>query len=138
MGSLRGRITARISASLVLLPASVFAEVCDKERPLWNPGDGPATAWNELISLSVLPVQLALFILTAIALTVRQRVLFAATAVLWGLCAIYKAANYHGVIMDDVRYYAIKEGCIGPPDLFIALAIAICALMTYGALRPRT
>jgi len=69
---------------------------------------------------------------------IRQRRLFAAAAILWSVGAIYSAANFHGVIMDDVRYLAIKEGCIGPPDLFIALAIAICALITYGALRPRT
>ena len=138
MGPLRGRVSAGLLASLFLLPATAFAEVCDKERPFWNPTDGPATAWGELIGLSVMPVSLILFGLTVIALAIRKRLLFAATGVLWGLCAIYNAANYHGVTMDDVRYYAIKEGCIGPPDLFIALAIAICALMTYGALRPRT
>ncbi|EBA15915.1 hypothetical protein RSK20926_04867 [Roseobacter sp. SK209-2-6] len=58
-------------------------------------------------------------------------------SLLWAVAAIVGSANFYGVIMNDVRYYSIKEGCIGPPDLFIALAIAICAGMTYGALRPR-
>ena len=138
MGPLRGRVTAALSAPMALLPASAFAEVCDKVRPLWSLGDGPATAWDEFIGLSTLPVSLTLFTLAAISLAVRRRLLFAAAAVLWAGSALVAAANYHGLILDDVRYYAIKEGCIGPPDLFIALAIAICALMTYGALRPRT
>ncbi len=39
--------------------------------------------------------------------------------------------------MNDLNGIAIKEGFIALPHLFIALAIAICALMTYGALRSR-
>ncbi|MBE1296133.1 MAG: hypothetical protein GJ678_07805 [Rhodobacteraceae bacterium] len=119
-------------------PASAWAEVCDKERPSWDPASGPATALDELIGLSTLPITIALFALAIFALISRSRFLKALSGFLWGGLALIVSLDAYGPIVDDVRYYAIKEGCIGPPHLFIALAIAICAVMTYGALRPRT
>ncbi len=58
-------------------------------------------------------------------------------ALLWGAFAAHIALDDYALVLDDRRWLAIQEGCIGPPHLFIAFAIAICAAMTYGALRPR-
>lgn len=137
MGSLRGRL-ALLWAPAALFPSAAVAEVCDKVRPLWSPSSGPASAWDELIALSSLPITLSLSALTILALLLRWRLFAAATALLWAGLATIVAFDNFGPILDDVRYFAIKEGCIGSPHLFIALAIAICAGMIYGALRHRS
>lgn len=136
MGSLRGRL-ALLWASAALFPSAAVAEVCDKVRPLWAPSSGPASAWDELIALLSLPIPLSVTALTILALFTRWRLLTVISALLWvGLAAVV-ALDHYGPVLDDVRYFAIKEGCIGSPHLFIALAIAICAGMVYGAMRPR-
>lgn len=138
MGSLRGRVTSVFIGVSAFCPTGAWAEVCDKERPSWDPASGPATALDELIELSSLPVPIALLALVIVALVSRSRFLYALAGFLWGSLVLIVSLDAYGPIVDDLRFYAIKEGCIGPPGLFIALAIAICALMTYGALRPRT
>ncbi len=138
MGSLRRRVTWTIGFMATLFPAAAIAEVCDKERPFWKPGDDPATAWDELIGLSTLPVSLALLALAGIALTTRNRATFAIAAVLWAGIAFVVSVDRYEYALDYVEASALAEGCLGPPHLFIGLAIAICAVMTYGALRPRT
>ncbi|UWR42784.1 hypothetical protein K4L05_14270 [Phaeobacter inhibens] len=137
MGSLRGRVTC-FAGFMTLFPAAAIAEVCDKARPFWKPGDGPATAWDELIGLSTLPVSLALLALAGIALTTRNRATFAIAAVFWAGIAFVVAVDRYENALDYVEASALAEGCLGPPHLFIGLAVAICAVMTYGALRPRT
>lgn len=138
MGSLRRGIRQALYLALALCPTAAIAEVCDKERPFWSRADGPASAWDELIGLSTLPISLALISLAGLALLTRWRILFALTGLLWAGLALRVIAEHYGPIRDDARYFAINEGCIGPPHLFIALAIAICGSMVYGALRPRT
>lgn len=134
MGSFRGRL---IFLFFILLPTTALSEVCDKARALWSRGDGPASALDELIALSSLPVTLVLVAVSAVALIMRVRLMFALVAVLWACLTLIITTGAYGPVLDDVRHFAIKEGCIGSPHLFIALAIAICAGMVYGALRPR-
>ncbi|WP_237028974.1 hypothetical protein [Phaeobacter porticola] len=131
-------MTSTAGALLTGLPGSALAEVCDKTRPAWVRTDDPATAWDELLALSSLPITLALFALTGIALATRNRASFVISALLWASMAFVIAIDRYENALDDVQYYAIVEGCLGSPHLFIGLAIAICAVMTYGALRPRT
>ena len=114
MGPLRGGLI------LSLLASPVWAEVCDKERPLW---DGvPASAVSEAIALFSSPLALLLLIATAFALRFRHA---------WGGLAVVVAwTGFITVVLTydptGIRASAISEGCIGPPTLFIALAIAIC------------
>lgn len=137
MGPLRGRL-ALLWAAATLFPSAAVAEVCDKVRPLWSRSSGPASAWDELFALLSLPITLSVTALTILALFTRWRLLTVISALLWaGLASVVAYDNY-GPVLDDVRYFAIKEGCIGSPHLFIALAIAICAGMIYGALRHRS
>ncbi len=123
--------------AIALVPTKALADACDKERPLWNPATGPATALNELVYLATLPVSLTLLALAALALAMRLRSLLIIAAVLWGGLSVIIVWDNFGPVLDDVRWLAMEEGCIGPSYLFIALAIAICAGMTFGALRPR-
>ena len=51
---------------VVLFMASpVFAEVCDKERPRWNPADGRVNVFEELYFFFTSPVGIGLIALIA-------------------------------------------------------------------------
>lgn len=132
MGSLRGRVTASLTALLLTLPAAAFAATC------FDTGEGRESAWDVLLLLSSKPVVLALFALAGFALYNRKRVPFAIAGALWGMLALLIAVDNHKLFFDDKKALGIIEDCTASPHLFIALAIAICAGMTYGALRPRT
>ena len=114
MGPLRGGLI------LSLLAGPAWAEVCDKERPLW---DGTqATAVSEAIALFGSPLGLVLLLITA--LVVRFR------SVWGGLAATVGWTIFISIVVasdpSGVTELAMNEGCIGPPTLFIALSIAIC------------
>ncbi len=124
MGPLRGGLI------LSLLASPVWAEVCDKERPHW---DGtPATAWTEAIALFASPLGLILLLATAFA--VRWRSTWGGLAVTVGWTGFVTLILSHDP--TGLREFAMAEGCIGPPTLFIALSIAICiATILYTAPR---
>ncbi|WP_247744368.1 hypothetical protein [Ruegeria sp. R14_0] len=92
---------------------------------------------DELVALTVTPLGLVILALSVVAFKTRRRILKWATAAFWFLASITVAANYYGPVLDDVRWEAMREGCIGSPLLFVGLAIAICATLIHGALRPR-
>ncbi|KIC21571.1 hypothetical protein RA20_04345 [Leisingera sp. ANG-Vp] len=132
MGSLRRRVMPGLTALWVTLPAAASAKAC------WHDGGTPASAWDELIRLSAKPVSLALFALAGFALFAGRRLPFAAAALLWAGLAMVIAIDNHELFLDDKSALGIIQDCTASPHLFIVLAIAICAGMTYGALRPRT
>ena len=98
---------------------------------------GRPSAWDELAYLASYPLPLALLALATLALLLRRRWLFTLAALAWAIQALATAWTYYGVILDDTFWLAMREGCVGPPHLFILSAIAICAWMTFGALRHR-
>lgn len=111
--------------SLAVFPTATWAEVCDKERPLWNPADGPATGFDELLNLSIAPPSWMMFALTIIAVLSRKRWI-AVPALGVSLLLTLAVVQTHSEDPTGIRYFAIQEGCIGPPHLFIALCAAIC------------
>ncbi len=131
MGPVRGGLI------LTFIASSAMAEVCDKERPFWDRTSGPASMFDELIALSLNPPSMVLLGLSIITFALKLRALQWALAPLWLLAAVVAVANYYGPILDDVRWEAIGEGCIGSPLLFVGLAIAICATLIHGARRLR-
>ena len=128
MGPLRRRL---ILAALIA-PTSAFAEVCDKERPGW---DGtPATALSEAITLFASPLSLVLLIATAFVIRFRHQWGALITMLLWTLWVSLIAFGGD----QTIRAQAIKEGCFGPPVLFIAAVAAICiAMILYTNPRPK-
>ncbi|OED50391.1 hypothetical protein [Leisingera sp. S232] len=132
MGSVRGRVTAGLTALLLTLPAAAFATTC------FDTGEARESAWDVFLRLSSKPVALALFALAGFALYSRKRGLFAIAGLLWAALACVIAVDNHEVFFDDKKAMGIIQDCTASPHLFIALAIAICAGMIYGALRLRT
>ncbi|CRL12889.1 hypothetical protein NIT7321_03772 [Phaeobacter italicus] len=132
MGSLRGRVTLTLAACAYASSAIAGASPCLE-------GDSrDQGGWVFLLDLSTKPAVVALYFLLAIALYSRQRAAYAAAGLLWGLLAVVITVDSHEQLFDDKRALGIIQDCVASPHLFIGLAIAICAGMTYGALRPRT
>jgi hypothetical protein len=92
---------------------------------------------DEFVALALNPLIVVLVSLSLIAITGNRRVIKWVIAALWFLAAIVVSGDYYGPVLDDVRWEAMREGCIGSPLLFLGLAIAICATLIHGALRPR-
>ncbi|CUH98880.1 hypothetical protein [Leisingera aquaemixtae] len=132
MGSVRGRVTVCLTALWLTLPAAAFASTC------YAPDETIESAREVLLRLSAKPVALTLFALAGFALYSRKRLPFALAGAFWGVLAFVIAVDNHELFFDDKNVLGIIQDCTASPHLFIALAIAICAGMTYGALRPRT
>ncbi|MEO0937762.1 MAG: hypothetical protein AAFY38_06375 [Pseudomonadota bacterium] len=104
----------------MLLPGAAWAEVCDKQRPDWN--GVPVTAFGEAVTLLFSPIGLFLLISTVAALRFRSQ---------WGGVAVTVGWTFFVTALTlwdptgGVRDAAMREGCIGAPTLFIALAAAI-------------
>lgn len=122
---------------LALVPGSAFAEVCDKERPFWNPADGPVGLWSEPLHTFASPIGAASAVLLLIAFLANRRWLWGLTALLFAYMTVVIFANR---LLEDptgILDFAIKEGCVGPAHLSIALTAAICGLSLWRALRAR-
>jgi hypothetical protein len=121
---------------LLVSPTALFAEVCDKERPLWN--GGPVSAWQEAIGYLTSPIGWLLLAVCALALLFRRRWL-------WAICGIVAALIGWAAVklphLDDisVNFYELmqQEGCLGPPHLSIAICAAISVSSFYTAFKRR-
>ncbi len=120
MGPVR-RVIVR-ALLLAVAPQVATAEVCDKERPNWIPGE-EASAISEAIALfSTLPA-LALLMATALCIRFRSQWGSLLTVLLWtGLVSLVVLAPG-----DPIHQAAVSEGCVGSPALFASTVIAICA-----------
>lgn len=134
MGPLRGRVTLTLAACAYAYASSAIAGA----SPCLEGDSRDQGGWVFLLDLSTKPAVVALYLLVAIALYSRRRAVYAAAGLLWGLLAVVITVDSHEQLFDDKRALGIIQDCVASPHLFIGLAIAICAGMTYGALRPRT
>lgn len=119
--------------AVLTMPSAASAEVCDKERPLWDPSGGPATAWDEFLHLASTPATLILLLVTALA--VRFRSAWGGLAAVCGW-SLYVGLRVFGGQNDPtgITQMAQTEGCIGAPSLFIAVVAAISvATILYTA-----
>ncbi len=114
------RLFAIVTLSLAC-PSVAFAEVCDKERPLW---DGtPVNAVQEALFLTASLPSLVLILVTALALRFRNR--WAGLAAVCGWSAMVYLLTFGGD-PTGIGQLAAKEGCVGSPTLFIAVVFTIC------------
>ncbi len=114
----------------------VFAEVCDKEMPNWDPADGPATAFDALLNFIATPINSVFLGTLFVAFWVRALWLSLAVAMLgWVFAALilYDWLRPHPVL-DDIRHSAIREGCFASPILVVlmlAIAGAVLLAVTF-------
>ncbi len=109
---------------LILFMASAapaMAEVCDKARPGWTPGDGPLGLWGELAAFVATPAMLAIVAALVAGWYFRQQVLL--SAVMLG-CLVFGIPQ-RWPVNPDLIAAARAEGCMGPPTLVIGLLALI-------------
>ena len=118
------RRTLPFTAMALLTPSLARADVCDKERPFWDPETGPATALDEALHFAASPLTIALLVATALA--VRFKSAWGGLAVVCGWSGLVGLITFApSMDLASIRHAAIEEGCIGSPALFIALVAAI-------------
>ncbi|AML53799.1 hypothetical protein [Falsihalocynthiibacter arcticus] len=127
------QIFYNIVAVLVASPA--FAEVCDKDRPRWDPSSGRINQFEELYYFFTSPLGIGLLFLIAATLYVKKRWLSVLCATLIFLIAALTTASWLW-FGDEIIHAAHREGCRAAPLLTIAVLVltSIC-LFPYG--RPR-
>lgn len=135
--AVNARRTAQIALSSALFWAGATgfanAEVCDKERPNWTPGEH--VSWlSEAISIALLPPSLICMAFACFAAILPPRKIYVLASVPLVLLSV--AIAYDRWAPDDMihpgiremQQSAIREGCIGEPYLTLALFMIIAAL----------
>ena len=92
-----------------LLPTGAIAEVCDKERPDWNPSDGPVGPFEDVVLFVVTPFGLILLALAVASVLVRHTWLTALTTVI--MTAVLALLWSEWREADEVKMASIAEGC---------------------------
>ncbi|MEL6464697.1 MAG: hypothetical protein AAFQ58_06990 [Pseudomonadota bacterium] len=117
------------------IPSAAWAEVCDKARPLWQPGT-QATALTEALHFFATPLGLILLALSVAAIVRRWQWVGLATILGWtGLVSLVTLGG--STDPTSMHALAVAEGCVGPPTLFIVAVAAICVgIVLYT--KPRT
>lgn len=136
-------MTRAVRLAAVLLVATVAAasaEVCDKERPAWNPADGPVGALGEMLAnlLSVpglVVVAVAFLAMWSKSVWVPLVLCLFPFALAW---LIHFGHNDPMPLAAEMRDFARQEGCVGPPGLAIAVFVLMgVALLTRAAMLHR-
>ncbi len=108
---------------LALLPNTAFAEVCDKERPGW---DGtPVTMFEEPLGQLSNPFK-ATFVGGSIFLILRGRRIPILLGIL--VISVYSLVFLDPLYLDDVKWAAKREGCLGNEELWWATLAMIFVL----------
>lgn len=133
MGSFRGRVTAgAIIAALICAPFAAHAEVCDKVRPDWLPGTATTQFGEALFLLTTLPLVVLLF-LTALVAIWRSKWATILVVMVWGLVVAL-------VLSEDptgIQAHAMREGCVGLPNLFVGSVAALGLALLLNAFHSR-
>lgn len=123
---------SKAGAAFLFSATPALAEVCDEARPNWD--GGPVSAFQEAVFLFATFPSLALILATAVAVRFRSQWGGLAVVVLWsGLITIFTATDPTGL-----GEFALSEGCVGSPALFIAAVTAICIAVILYTLPRKT
>ncbi|MEM8592273.1 MAG: hypothetical protein AAGF13_07070 [Pseudomonadota bacterium] len=127
------RITA-CGVALLALATPAIAQVCDTERPNWNPTAGPASTLDELAQFMIEPLGLAVLALGLLAVSVQWRWLTALAGV--SACVALALIVIDFVIPDAIKLAAMEEGCIGPPYMTLIFLAAFVTVKGWLTFRP--
>jgi hypothetical protein len=131
-------IQGTLSALAASAPAN--AEVCDKERPSWNPQDGPVSQFDDLALFFSGPMGLTVLAMAGACILLRKT-WFTAIAVTFfiiivGLLAITWFEDYR------VKSAAVSEGCLTAPVLtgvtMVATSIFLALIQWAASQRSKT
>ena len=115
-----------------LVASPVVAEVCDKQRPEWNPADGPISQFGEFGYFIGTPFGVFLGILSLTALLLRARWLSVTAAVLLLLAVGLHIVEWFGPFDIKIVESAFREGCQNSPLLtIVALVMMIVVLVRF-------
>lgn len=119
---------------LGLAPLPAWAEVCDKERPYWEPGTAP-TAWSEALHFLLSPagIFVALLFFLAVAIRTPWLLWFSVAASCLSLLAL--AINPALPDPTGMRYFAVMEGCVGSSTLSVVFLLLIAGVAASVARR---
>ena len=124
MGSFRrGLIVA-------LVPLPALAEACDKDRPFW---DGTHVSMSDEVIVQLSDPFTAIVVCLSILLIVQSRRFLILLGVL--IICVYALIFVDPMYLDDVKWAAKREGCIGNGELWWAVLAAIFAIGLYRAAR---
>ena len=124
MGPFRRQLI--LGPMIAALATPVWAEVCDKQRPEWNPADGQMTGFGE-----------AYYLFTSLpGLAILGAVVLAATGgvrIYWLLAALFSGAVAAALVAvrndpTGLTELARIEGCVGPATIPVTICAAIAAV----------
>lgn len=127
-----GRKLIRSTLIALAAPAPAIAEVCDKERPAWNPQDGPVSQLDDLGLFFSDPLGLTVLAMAGACILFRKTwftalvITFLITVV--ALLTISWSEDYH------VKSAAVSEGCRTAPVL---TGLTLAAISVFLALAIR-
>ena len=126
-----------VATSTVMMSSSAIAEVCDKERPLWTPSDGPVGPLDTFLPLatSLSGIALAGFLIAAVSL--GWRLAYALSAGIAISMILQTSTQWFDVGgLDPIRASAIREGCMYPPwlNLFLLVAVVLLSIWQFRRL----
>ncbi len=121
-----------IVALTFLVCETARAEVCDKERPLRLPKDGPVGPLDALLPVATSPPAIALAGLLIAAMLSGWRLAYALSAGL-AIAMMLQLARYG---LDPIKASAAREGCMYPQWLNLSLlgAVAIWSIWRFRRL----
>lgn len=119
---------AVLPALLAATPA--WAEVCDKERPGWDPALGAVTGMDELVGFIGSPAGFVLLGLGVVALMRPWRWPALAVVVIGLALTQWWVGQQAGLFGDGTFGAAMVEGCIGHPSLKVGF-VTVFALVVF-------
>ena len=118
---------------MFLAESPAMAEVCDKQRPDWNPADGPVSQFGEFVHFLGTPIGILVGLLTLVAVLLRVRWLSVTAAVLLVLAIALRIEGWFDPFDITLAEAAYREGCQNSPLLtVVALAMMIVVLFRFG------
>jgi hypothetical protein len=122
-------IQSTVMALAASAPAIAIAEVCDKERPAWNPQDGPVSQLDNLAFFFSEPLGLIVLAMAGACILIRKTwftaLVITVFVIVVALLTIAWFEDYH------VKSAAASEGCLTAPVLTGLTLVAISAFLAF-------
>jgi hypothetical protein len=123
-----------IQSTLMALAASApaIAEVCDKERPAWNPQDGPVSQIDDLVLFFSAPLGLTVLVMAGTCILLRKT--WFTVLVITFLFTVVALLTITWFEDNHVKSAAVSEGCLTTPVL---TGLTLVAISVFLALLSR-